>query len=184
MSVGTGFRRSIDRLKPVLTLLIAACASAPPMPQTPITTLPQGALDMMCAVLRAEGMTSEVRVVKETQPIVTPASLRALAEASFASKPVKAEAIQAILTTPLIPVEASGQTCIARFVTATEAARANDVMILQFSSPFANPFGRGQTGALARLSLGGEAATWYWIPLVYRNDRWLAGAPASLSVMD
>ena len=81
-------------------------------------------------------------------------------------------------------VEVPAQTCISRFVTPQEAARANDVMIIRFSSPFVNPFGRGQTGTLARLSLGNEAATWYWIPLVYRNDRWLAAPPLALSVLE
>lgn len=187
MSVATGFRRfRCDRLKPVLTLtlLLTACASAPPMPQKPITALPRGALDIMCTVLHAEGMASEVRVVKETQPIVTPASLQSLAEVSFFSGKVHGDAIKAILMTPLIPVEVPAQTCISRFVTPQEAARANDVMIIRFSSPFVNPFGRGQTGTLARLSLGNEAATWYWIPLVYRNDRWLAAPPLALSVLE
>lgn len=168
-----------------LSLLVLACATSPQQtPAAPVTKLPQAALDVMCARLRAEGMTSEVRVVKETQAIITPAALKALAEASYSTKDVKPEQVQAILLTPLIPIEKPEKTCISRFVTSAEAARASDVMIIQFSSPFANPFGRNQSGTLVRMSLGGEASTWYWVPLVYRNDQWLAGAPASLSVIE
>ena len=165
-------------------LLLTACASAPPMPPKPVTELPAAAINMLCERLRAEGMTSEVRAVKETQAIVTPASLRALAEASFNTSSIKPEAIEAIIRTPLVPLEVPPQTCIARFITTAEAARANDVMIVAFSSPFANPFARGQIGTLARISLGTEASgsIWYWIPLLNRNDRWLAGPPATLSV--
>lgn len=168
----------------IFALLLAGCASQPPMPQKPITVLPQAALDILCAELHAEGMTSEVRVVKETQPIVTPAALKALAEASFNTGKVKPEDVQQVLMTPLVPIEIPSQTCVARFVTPAEAKRATDVMVVQFSSPFANPFGRGQTGTLVRLSLGGEGSTWYWIPLIYRNDRWLGGIPLTLSVME
>lgn len=166
-------------------LVFAACASsAPKEPVKPLTQLPQSALDVMCARLRAEGMTSELRVVKETQQIVTAASLRALAEASFNAKQIKPEDVQAIVMTPLIPIERPEKTCISRFITSAEAARANDVMIIQFSSPFVNPYHRGQSGTLARLSLGGEASTWYWIPLIYRNEQWLAAPPVTISVME
>ena len=167
-----------------MTFLLACASSPQQTPAKPITQLPPAALDVMCQRLRAEGMTSEVRVVKETQRIITPASLKALAEASYSAKDVKPEVVQAILLTPLIPIEKPEKTCISRFITSAEAARANDVMLIQFSSPFANPFARNQSGTLARLSLGGEASTWYWIPLIYRNDQWLAGAPAALSVIE
>ncbi len=167
-------------------LLLVSCASAPPAPpQKAINELPSAAVDLLCGQLHAEGMSSEIRVVKETQAIVTPASLRALAEISFHSGSVKPELIQAILLTPLIPVAVPAKTCVTRFITPAEAARANDVMVVQFSSPFVNPFGRGQSsGTLARLSLGGEASTWYWIPLAYRSDQWVAGMPMSLSVIE
>ena len=167
-----------------MTLLLAACASKPVMPPKPVTVLPSAALDMLCARLHAEGMTSEVRIVKETQAIVTPASLSALAEASFSTASVKPDAIQAIINTPLVPIEQPAQSCFARFVTPAEAKRATDVMLVQFSSPFPNPFARGQMGSLVRLSLGGEASIWYWIPLLNRDDRWLAGPPVTLSVIE
>jgi len=138
----------------------------------------------MCTRLKAEGLTSEVRVIKETQPIITQGVITGLAEASFNNKPVHAEVVQAILLTPLIPIEVPANTCVSRFVTSAEAARAMDVMILQFSSPFVNPFGRGQMGTLVRMSLGGESSSWYWIPLYYRGDRWLAGPPAPLSILE
>ena len=62
--------------------------------------------------------------------------------------------------------------------------RDSDAMILEFSTPFPNPFSRNQMGVLARLTVGGESPTWYWIPLVQQKDRWIAGQPSTLSVTE
>ena len=169
----------------VLTMFLAACASTKPAaaPKS-VDKLPDSAVDVICSRLRAEGMTSELRVVKETQAIVTPGALQALAEIADRPRQPKPDALQAIAMTPLIPIEPRTNTCISRYVTSAEAARANDVMILQFSSPFVNPFGRGESGTLVRISLGGESSTWYWVPLVYRSDRWLAGSPTPLAFVE
>lgn len=167
-----------------IVLLATGCATHSAPPPRPLTELPEAVVNAMCLQFHAEGMTSEVRVVNMTQPIVTPGALRALSEGSFKSRPLDPERIRAIALAPLIPVEVPPQTCVSRFVTPKEAERANDVMIIQFSSPFENPFSRGQHGTLVRLSLGGADSTWYWIPLAYRNDHWLVGAPASISVIE
>lgn len=163
-------------------LLFVSCASsAPKMPPKPMTQLPSSALEMMCTVFKAEGMTSDLRVVKETQSIITPTALQALAQASMTRTQPKREAMEALLTAPFIPVETTTKACASRFVTSAEAARATDVMILQFSSPGPNPFAKGQSGTFVRMTLGGEAATWYWVPLAYRGDRWIAGPPFPLA---
>jgi hypothetical protein len=167
-----------------LAVFLAACASSAPPPLPKVERLPEAALDVICSRLRAEGMTSELRVVKETQPIVTPGALQALAEISDRAKPPKPEALQAIASAAAVPIEPRSNTCISRYVTAADAARVNDVMILQFSSPFVNPFGRGESGTLVRISLGGESSTWYWIPLAYRSERWMAGAPMPLAFVE
>ena len=150
---------------------------------TPMTQLPAVVVEAMCSRLHTEGLSGDVGIIDETQAIVTPASLQALAQSAFERRPPKPEAIQAILLTPLIPIAMPPKSC-GRGLTLAEAARLSDTMVVQFSSPFVNPFARGQTGALARLSLGGSNATWYWVPLAYQNDRWMAGAPNVLSVTE
>lgn len=167
----------------IALILLTACASSPPPPPH-FTELPESALEVMCARFHAEGMTSELRVVKETQALATPASLQALSEVSNRSTTIPPDIVRTIVNTPLLPLEMPSKSCAARFITAADIGRASDVMILQFSSPFANPFARNQTGVLARLSLGSEVSTWYWVPLMNQNDRWLAGTPSALSVIE
>ena len=62
--------------------------------------------------------------------------------------------------------------------------RDADVMVLQFSAPFSNPFSRRQLGVVARVSLGDESPMWYWIPIGQRNGTWAAGSPVILSVRE
>lgn len=166
-----------------ILMLIAGCASAPPV-QPNFKELPQAVVNVMCDRLHAEGMVSEVRVVKQTQALVSPATLTALGEFAFKPEPFHQESIQQIASAPLIPIEIPAKTCVSRFIDATDLRYSSDVMVLQFSSPFINPFTRNQTGVLARLSLGGEASTWYWVPLINRNEKWFAGTPAALSVIE
>lgn len=162
----------------IAVLVLAGCASAPPPPPLP-TTVPRGAIESMCGLLKAEGMTSEVRVIRTTQQIITEASIQALADRAFSSK--RSSSPEVASDQPL-PVEIPSGSCIARAIDSFNATRDADVMLLQLSAPFHNPFAGNQPGVLARLSLANEAATWYWIPLAQRNDRWIAGPPLMLAV--
>jgi hypothetical protein len=38
-----------------------------------------------------------------------------------------------------------------------------------------NPFSRNAAGIFARMALGTESPTWYWLPLVARGETWMAG---------
>lgn len=165
-------------------VLLASCGSnsAPPAKVVDAAQLPASAVEAMCSKLHAEGMSSEVRVVSETQAIVSPNTLQGLARSSFETRKPRADAIQAIVATPLMPVEPPAKPCM-QLVTAAEAAKISDMMVIQFSSPFMNPWGR-EVGALARMSLGGESSTWYWVPLLNQNGHWLAATPRLLSVIE
>ncbi len=132
---------------------------------------------MMCTRVHSEGMTGELRVVKTSQPLITGAALEALAEATF----YRGKPIASITAAAAVPVEPGS--CTTRAIESINARDA-DVMVVQFSSPFANPFARGQLGVIARLSLGNEAPTWYWIPIGERNGRWAAAPPVMLAVRD
>lgn len=162
----------------LLALLASACASAPPLP-TPPSTVPRAAVEMMCSRMRTEGMTAELRMIKTTQPLITPTLLNALAEATFiGGKP----AVAAAAAAAGLPVESAS--CAKQLIESFDPKRDSDVMVLQFSSPFNNPFTRGQVGVVARLSLGDEAPTWFWIPMGERNGIWGAGKPTMLGVHD
>jgi hypothetical protein len=123
-------------------------------------------------------MAGELRALKMTQPLITPQSVQALAQAMFYG----GRSAPQIAAAASVPVETSGS-CVTHPVD-TITPRDSDVMIVAFSSPFENPFARGQLGVFARVSLGDEAATWYWVPIGHHNGAWGAANPIMLAVRD
>ena len=118
-----------------------------------------------------------------TQPLITPQTIGGLAETTFYKKPfdpVMASDAANRDAVP-IPVTVPQGGCAWRAVEKT-ARRAGDVMTVELSPPFKNPFARDSIGVLARVSLARESATWYWIPLGERNGRWAAGKPMMLGM--
>ena len=181
-----GGRRAASTERDLIFLLAACCSllavmcahRPPPPPPVPPTAVPRAAVDMMCSRMHAEGMTGEMRALKMTQPLITPTSVEALASAMFYTGH-SAPQISAAAT---VPVETAGS-CVTRALDSI-TPRDSDVMVAAFSSPFENPFVRGQLGVFARVSLGGEAATWYWIPIGRRGGAWGAANPVMLAVRD
>ena len=160
-------------------LLALACSSAPPPPPpVPPAAVPASAVDVMCSRLHTEGINSELRAVKMTQPLITPQTVQGLAEAVYYS----GRSAPRIAAAATVPVETAG-TCVTHTIDAI-TPHENDVMILEFSSPFENPFVRGQLGCFARLSLGTEAASWYWVPIGLHGGTWGAATPIMLPIRD
>jgi hypothetical protein len=137
-------------------------------------------IDSICSRLRSEGMTSEVRAVSTTQPLITPGTLQALAEAAFYQG--KETGLAEIGSIVPIAVQVPTNSCVSTAIEAFDRARDGDVMVLQISAPLANPFARRQLGVLARLALGDESPIWYWVPIGERSGIWVAGAPSILAV--
>jgi len=158
-------------------VLALACASAPPPPAAP-SAVPSAAVEAMCGRMRTEGMTGDLRVVRTTQPIVTPAVIRGLADVTF----YQGKASQPVMPAGPLPVEPAS--CSKVTIDSINARRDADVMVLQFAAPFSNPFSRRQLGVIARISLGDESPMWYWIPIGQRNGTWAAGSPVILSVRE
>jgi len=169
----------VKKIFVLFTAIFAACASAPPPPPVMPSMVPQGVIESLCAMLHGQGAIGEVRVVRTTQPLITAASLRALAEQAFSSKVHESNA--PVSASPL-PVEVPPGSCIGRAVDTFDPVHDGDVLLLQLSVPFPNPFANGQPGVLARFSVANEAATWYWVPIGDRNGHWMAGAPIVLPV--
>lgn len=163
-------------------LLFVSCATAkaPPPPRVPQwNTMPAAVIDALCANFRDEGIstTTTLNVVKTAQRLlITPASMQTLAESQFyhgKMDPARAAAAAADEAVEIPITITSG--CAWHPIEPQTGARYTDTMTLELSPPIANPFARNSAGLFARLALGGEAPTWYWMPLTPRGTTWTPG---------
>jgi len=169
-------------------VLLVACASARPPAEEPVelTAMPSGVLDSMCSRLHDEGygLDQVVDVVKTTRPFVTERTLQALIEASFYKGRVDEKALAAALATNEHSLPVTPSPGCKWIGVDAKAKRRGDAMLLELSAPFTPPFKGQGFGVLARFSLGGENATWYWIPLATRGGFAVAGQAMPLSLHD
>jgi hypothetical protein len=145
--------------------------------------IPATVMETFCGSFREEGIsaTTTLNVVKTTQPLlITAASMQALAEDSFYHgliDPSRA-ADKAMADARELPV-ALPHSCNWRAIDPQSGGQFSDTMTLEISPPIANPFGikfgHNGAGMFARISLAGEAPTWYWLPLVPHGESWTAG---------
>ncbi len=181
------WRRRLLLLVPrSLFLVLLACATTPPPPPAPKwTEVPRGVLDVFCANLRDEGISAETTmdVVKTTQPLITPQSMSGLAEAAFYARSFDPAAMAeaANRQAPPIPVAVPRGPCAWRAVD-DNSRLSGDVMTVELSSPFRNPFERKSFGLFARISLARDSANWYWVPLAERGGRWIVGRPTLMGM--
>lgn len=168
----------------VAVLLLAACTTAPPPPPPQFANVPSSVLEAMCARLHDEGIARDTTVdlVRTSRPLVTRQSLQALAEAAFYQGRIDQRAVAAAFAANETPLPLGRNDSCAWHVIEGAARRSADTMTLELSAPFVPPLGKnGAPGVLARLALGGESATWYWIPLTNRNGTWLASKAMPLA---
>jgi hypothetical protein len=166
--------------------IFAACATSgaatPPPPRLPQwATIPAAVSETLCTSFREEGIsaTAGLNVVKTTQSLlITPAAMQSLAEDSFGTIDPTRAADAAVAAAHEVPI-ALPHGCAWRPIEAQSAGEFADTMTLELSPPLVNPFGlkfgHGSAGMFARVSLAGEAATWYWLPLLQRGESWSAG---------
>ena len=175
------FRTSASLLLPsalCLLLFTFSCASAPPKKAPEWTRVPPAVLDAVCGKLKLEAMASDapVTIVSTTQPLVSGGALRSIAHAygKDAEVSVLAQLINSSL--PSIPIDtADAHSCTWFPVRKLDPVVHHDVWVVELSSPFINPFTRGESGLFVRYSLGGHDSQWYWIPLAERNGTWSIG---------
>jgi hypothetical protein len=163
---------------PLMLLLLAACASAPPPPTLPPpwTQIPPSVLDSVCAKLQEEGISADnLAVAKTTQPLVTAASLRAVA--NLYGKDADVASLAQLYTNAIqpLPLALTQSRCAWKPIAKLDPVTHRDQMVVELSSPIPNPFMRNEAGLLARMSLGGHDSQWYWIPLGQKKGQWGIG---------
>jgi len=136
--------------------------------------VPSGVIDVVCTRLRDDAI-STIAAVKTTQRIATPQALATLG-ASYGKRTSNERMTQALAGGQRsLPIETKSSVCSVDPIDRLDGRLHADAMVLELSSPLPNPFARGEAGLFARISLGGQHPTWYWIPLGRAGDHWMAG---------
>lgn len=151
--------------------------------------LPHGIFPALCEVFRREpGYDADVttKIVSRTQPIYRTFALRVLHSAG-ALTPSEADSDEASdqnlrrshepVSVQLAPAKGSCSWVVTD-------ARASGELVLEFSNVIEDPFKKGSFGAFVRHSLGGEAASWYWIAFEHRGDAWEVAHVSELAISD
>jgi hypothetical protein len=174
--------RATVRLSATVRLLLCATvviACAAPPATTPLVSpewdsVPSGVIDVLCTRLRDDAI-STVAVVKTTQRIATPQGLAVLG-ASYGKRTSNDRITAALAASQRsVPVDAKSSVCTVTPIDRLDGRLHGDFMILELSTPLANPFARNEAGLFARVSLGGQHPAWYWIPLGHTGGQWIAG---------
>jgi hypothetical protein len=156
-------------------LLTTACGTSRPVTTAPeLTSVPSAAIEALCTKLRGEGVATDAPlvVVEKTQPlIITGASLRSLAHTY--GKDVESSALAQAITSVVkpTPLDFQGTSCAWQTIPRLDPVAQAQMTVVQFSAPFVNPFTKGESGVLVRMSVGNHDAQWYWIPLALREGR-------------
>ena len=135
--------------------------------------LPNAISFALCQRLQLDGIGSigtDISIIKITQPIVNGQVLGALGAPRRGRPTTVVHRAIPIVTT-------SGGTggCSWKPIDALDPARQHDSMVVELSSPVANPASRNAAGIAARVSLGGTHPNWYWIELIPRQGGWSVG---------
>ncbi|MFP5247963.1 MAG: hypothetical protein ACLGH0_14815 [Thermoanaerobaculia bacterium] len=160
-------------------LLLSACASAPPITTPEWDSVPPHVVEALCRRLRMDAVaTGELTIVRVTQPLATPDLLTALGLVS----PRGSESNEpAPVVQRAIPIATTPASCKWNPVDVRDIDRHHDAMLVELSSPIVNPYVPSEAGLFARVSLGGEADAWYWIPVVPTERGWVV-RPVSVIV--
>ncbi len=172
----------------VFLLFTVACATPPPT-QPQLTApqwdaIPPGVLDTLCNRLRMDAIATgaPLAIVGTTRALANQQSLSALAFAARSGRTRNPRVGSSVMdANRAIDVVTAGSSCPWRKITPEDAARLYDEMIVELSAPALHPFSSREAGLFARVSLGGQGASWYWISLHPAGDRWAVGSVAVLS---
>lgn len=160
--------------------LFAACAATPPPPPPAVPawdSIPAGITGALCRRLQMDAIGTigaDVKLVKITQPIVSPQALASL------GKPRRSVNI-VHRALPIAPMTDGTGACAWKLIDALDPSRQFDAMVVELSAPVPNPSSRLAAGMVARASLGGTHPNWYWIELLPHAQGWSIGRVLPLS---
>jgi hypothetical protein len=165
----------------VALVLLSSCATTkkPPMKAPEWTSIPPLVTEALCARAHSEAIptAAAIAVIRTTQPLITARAVNSLAHAYWKQTNLSVQVADELgrsVTQLPVTITNSGS-CLFEALDASEKRRDSDELLLQVSSPFVNPFTRGEAGLFARISLGDREPSWYWVPLAERNGHWLIG---------
>jgi hypothetical protein len=156
----------------LLTALLTGCASTPPPVVAPQwDALPARIVEALCVRLKMDAIaTGRTTIVKVTQPLVTAQNLATLA-GSTTPRGAKRRAAAAV-TNRAIPIELGRGSCAWIPIDVRDVDKHSDSMLVELSAPLLHPYNAKEAGVLARVSLGNEHQSLYWISMVPRGDQW------------
>ena len=157
---------------PLVLLGFACAALKPPVTTAPdLKSVPSVAIEAACTKLRGEGFTGDsALVLKRTEPaLITGASLRSVAHSY--NKDADASSLAAAIGSVVqpTPLDFRATSCKWPLIDKLDPVAQAQMVVVEFSPPFINPFTKGESGILVRMSVGNHDAQWYWIPLAERN---------------
>lgn len=169
----------------LLLLFAISCASGPEpggLLAPSWEVIPPGIAEALCMRLRMDAIaTGPVTIVTTTQPLASTHTVGALANISKRRRKRRELAgAKSVIVNRALPIQLPSGTCEWTPIEVREMPRHEDEMIVELSSPLPNPYENDEAGIFARVSLGGENPSFYWIPLTAQGDTWAAGMPVSL----
>jgi hypothetical protein len=163
-------------LKKLLVIVLAAatlsCASKPPFVPTAPTwdTIPAEVIGVLCDRLKSDAIaTGQLSIVRVTQPLASPEALSAVGAITTGRHKISKEPIP--IVHKAIPLTLAGSSCQWNPVASRQDVRFDEVVV-ELSAPLVNPYVITEAGMLARVTLGSEHETWYWIPLIPTGPAW------------
>lgn len=157
----------------LLFVVLTACASTPkaPLEAPKWDAIPSRIVDALCRRLQMDAIaTGRTAIVKITQPLATPQTMAALA-GSTTPRGAKRRAAAAV-TNRAIPIELGRGSCAWEPIDVRDVAQHSDAMLVELSAPLLHPFNVREAGVLARVSLGDQHQSLYWVSLVPRGNDW------------
>lgn len=163
----------------LVSLLLAGCATpgAPPIEPPPWPAIPPGVLDAFCSRLQMDAIAtgSPLAIVRTTSSLATPQSMSALALTATGRVTNRRVGQSAAEMNRAIPIITEGSACQWKPFAAEHLHNVRDEMVVELSAPGLNPYSAREGGLFARVSVGGQAASWYWLSLYPRGERWVVG---------
>jgi len=164
----------------VLAFLALSCATQPAAAPalTPPDAIPNAVLEALCGRLHMDAIasTAPLAIVNVTRPLATQASMTSLATAARGKVKASRVSASALEANREIPFATDGTTsCRWKPISPSLLAQHHDEMVVELSAPALNPFAPREGGLFARVTVGGEGASWYWVSLVPYSGQWAVG---------